>query len=367
MQDRGFADRITDLQLSFLTLFVIMGGNYLIMPRGVVVLAGRDGWLALLLAGAVITLAAGSVVRLQLRFPGQTAVSYNRVLLGPVLGRILSLWLLAHFTLAGSYQVRLLLDSLKLYLLPHTPLEVTLAALLFTSAYAVRHGLNILARLSEVFFPLVVGFLLVIFLLLQVTADYRNLLPVAAQGIKPLALAALSGATLYQGFGHLVFTTAFLHRPQQAVGAVWRGLALVTGLYAFTYAVAVAVLGPDLLAHLLYPPLDLTRALDFPALLFERVEVLMLVVWMLAACLAFSLAFYLVSLGATQLLHLEKHDPVVFLLIPVFYFLARLPEDLAAQEALNRLVRVSFVLLTVTYAVILPVTARLRGRGGSGG
>ncbi|MGB9885770.1 MAG: GerAB/ArcD/ProY family transporter [Moorellales bacterium] len=363
---RGFVDRISDLQLSLLTLFMVMGGNYLIMPRLVVPVAGRDGWLVLLVGGAVVTLAAAVIVRLQLRFPGQTAIAYNQTLLGPLLGRILSLWLLAHFALAASAHLRLLLDSLKMFLLPRTPLEVTLACLLFVSAYAVRHGINALARLAQTFFPLVVGFLAVIFLMFQVTTDYRNLLPVAAGGLRPLALGALTAVAAYQGYGHIVFTMAFLHRPEQAAAAVGRGMLLVTGLYAFTYVVAVASLGPELLGHLLYPVLDLVRALDFPALLFERVEVLMIVVWILAAYLAFSLAFYLVSMGSAQLLHLEKHEPLVYLLVPAFFFLARLPDNLAELEVLSRLARISFLLLSAIYALVLPLVVYLKERGAGG-
>lgn len=357
-----FADRISDLQFSLLAIFAVIGGNYLIMPRLVVDEAGRDGWLALLLGGVVVMLAAGSIARMQMRFPGQTAMAYNEQLLGPIAGRVLSLWLLLHFLVAASTNLRLLTDSIKLFLLPQTPGEVTMATLLFVAAYAVRHGINALARLAQVFFPIVMGFLVVIFLLFQANAEYRNLLPVAAKGWRPLALATLMGFSAYQGYGQMVFTMAFMRRPDQGRRAVWRGLALVTAVYVVTYAVAVAVLGPQQLAGLIYPILDLMRALDFPALLFERVEVLMVVVWLLAAYMSLAIAFYLVSLGSMQLLRLEKHDPLVFMLLPAFYLLARLPANLTELEQLSRVILASFILLSLIYAALLPAVAFFKGR-----
>lgn len=360
---REFADRISDLQLSLLTAFAVAGGNYLVMPRLVVHTAGRDGWLTLLLAGLFIALAAGSIARLQLKFPGRTAVAYNEALLGAFFGKVLSLWLLLHFLVAASAQLRLVTDSIKFFLLPQTPPEVTMGTMLFVAAYAVRHGINALARLAQVFFPIVFVFLVLIFLLFQTSVDYHNLLPIAAQGWRPLALGTLAALGAYQGYGQMVFTMAFLHRPDQGAGAVWRGLALVAAVYTVTYIIAIAVLGPQHLAGLLYPILDLTRALDFPALLFERAEILMIVVWLLAAYLGLAIAFYLVALGSMQLLHLEKHDPLVYLLLPAFFCIARVPANLTELEQLGRWVLLSFVLLSLTYAVLLPVVAFfLRGR-----
>jgi spore germination protein len=341
---------------------MVMGGNYLVMPRAVVSWAGRDGWLALLLGGLLVMLAAGSIARMQRRFPGKTAVIYNHELLGPVLGRALSVWLIVHFTLAASGNLRLLVDSIKLFLLPQTPAEVTMGLMVFVAAYAVRHGINVLARLTQVFFPILVGFLVLILLLFQVNADYRNLLPVGAEGWRPLALGTLAGLSVYQGYGNIVFTMAFLRRPEEGVRAVWRGLGIVVGFYVVTYTLAIAVLGPQHLEQLLYPVLDLMRALDFPALLFERIEVLMIVVWILAGFMSLATAIYLASLGVTQLLGLEKHDPLVYLLLPAFFILARTPANFTGLMRLSRLVLVSFVLLSLIYAVILPAVAYFRGR-----
>jgi spore germination protein len=359
---REFVDRISDLQFSLLTVFAVMGGNYLVMPRLVVREAGRDGWLALLLGGILVMLAAGSIARMQARFPGQTAMAYNEQLLGTLLGKGLNLWLLVHFLVAASAQLRLLTDSIKLFLLPQTPPEITMGTMLFVAAYAVRHGINALARLTQVFFPIVLGFLVIIFFLFQTSTDYHNLLPVAAEGWRPLALGTFVALASYQGYGQMIFTMAFLRRPDQGARAVWRGLALVVALYVVTYVIAVAVLGAQHLKGLIYPILDLMRALDFPALLFERVEVLMVVVWLLASYMGLATILYVVSLGSMQLLRLEKHDPLVYLILPAFFLLARVPANLTGLEQLTRLILVSFVLLSLIYAIFLPIIAYFRGR-----
>lgn len=354
-------DRISSIQLSLLTIFAIMGSNYLVMPR-MVASAGGDGWLALIVGGVLSVLVAVSITRNQLRFPGETLAQYPQKLVGPFLGKLIALWVAAEFVLMAAAGLRLQADTIKLFLLNQTPMDVIMVIMLFTAAYAVLNGIQALARLSQVFFPLILALLIFIFLLLQTSAKYQELLPVASGGWRPLASASFLSWGAYIGFGHIGLTMAFLQKPRQGTMAIVRGQSAVILIYVVTYILAVAVLGVKQLQGLLFPVPDLVRAIEFPVFRIERAEGFMLVVWLLASYMALIIGFWGVALILSQVFGFNKHEPLVYPLLPLIFILARIPANPLGLQVIGGLIFVSAILLAFIFGAILPAIAFFKER-----
>lgn len=342
-------DRISSVQLTLLVALAIIGTHYLGMPGMLARAAGRDGWLSLLAGAAVAGLGVWAVVRLDRCYPDKTVMQYNPMAFGRLLGAFLNVWLLAHFTLAAAFGLRFFGDVLKLFLFDRTPLEVIMIAMLFTAAYAVRHGVNVLARLAEVFFPIVILFWGITMLFLQAQADYVNLLPVIAQGLKPVMSGLFPGYIIFQGYGLLLFILPLLHDPRSAGRAALGGITIALFIYLVTFAGAVGIFGAQHLTLLVYPVVDLVRALTLPEMIIERQEILLLTVWMLVSFLALTVAFYVVSFGASQVLGLKDFSPMVYLILPFIYLAAILPANVAQVLSFSRVLGGSFVLLSAIY------------------
>ncbi|TDA68561.1 MAG: hypothetical protein D9V47_07295 [Clostridia bacterium] len=342
-------DRIASIQLTLLVAMTAIGTHYLAMPGFVARAAGRDGWLSLLAGAAVAGLGVWAVASISRRFPDKTVVQYNPALFGRIPGVFLNIWLLAHFTLAAAFGLRFFGDVLKLFLFDRTPLEVIMIAMLLTAAYAVRHGVNVLARLAEVFFPVVIPFWGITMFFLQMQVDYANLLPVMDQGLKPVARGIFPGYMVFQGYGLMLFITPLLQDSSQAMRAALGGIAITLFIYLVTFTGAVGIFGAQHLTLLIYPVVDLVRALTLPEMIIERQEILLLSVWILVSFLALAVAFYLVSFGASQVLGLKEFSPMVYLVLPLVYLAAILPPNAAQVIALSRMLGGSFVLLSAIY------------------
>lgn len=342
-------DRIISVQVTLLVALVVVGTHYLAMPGMVARAAGRDGWLSLLAGAAVAALGVLAVTSIGRSFPDKTVVEYNPAVFGRIPGIFLNIWLLAHFTLAAAFGLRFFGDVLKLFLFDRTPLEVIMIAMLFTAAYAVRHGANVLARLAEVFFPIVLLFWGITMVFLHTQADYANLLPVMGQGLKPVIGGIFPAYAIFQGYGLILFFLPLLQDPGAALRSVMGGIALALVIYLVTFVGAVGMFGAQHLGLLVYPVVDLVRAMRVPEMIVGRQEILLLTVWILVSFLSLSVSFYLVSFGASQMFGLKEFSPLVYLVLPLVYLVAILPANAAQVVILGRVLDLSFVLLSGIY------------------
>lgn len=356
-------DQITPVQLATFIFLVIIGTHFLVMPRLVAAAGGRDGWLALVGGAAIALGMVGVLVKLGRRFPGQTVIQYNTSLYGRIFGNILSIWLMVHFTLAASFGLRFFGDMLKLFLFDRTPLELIMLLILFTAAYAVRHGLNVLVRLAEVFTPIVLVFVAITLVVLQLQMDYRNLLPVMARGIMPVGRALFPGYFVFQGYGLLFFALPLVADSRQSFRSAAAALGVALVLYLSIFAGAIGIFGPQQLSLLIYPTVDLARALEIPEMIIERQEILLLTVWILVNFISVAGSFYAVSVGASQLLGLREFSPLVYLVLPLIYLGAILPQNVAQVSLAQRILAGSFIALSVVYLAGFGLSY-LRPKGG---
>jgi len=233
-------------------------GHVVILPLMLDV-AGRDGWISILLALPFGILFAGAVYRLRLMFPEPDFMAAFRRETGPWLVVPLRILLAAYLLFLSAYSLASVTDMVHIAFLPDTPLWMLVAWFMLFCFYAIIRGIRSIA---------LVGTLLGIVSLVtghSVTAmatprkELSNLLPVLEFGITGPLIGTLVLCSIWV---EMLFLLALPVEnfgekrtfPLWIVGVLLNGLMMMSTLTG-----AVMIFGFGQADEFTYPALETVR------------------------------------------------------------------------------------------------------------
>ncbi len=301
--------RISYNQLVLLLILMVAATAVLFVPTITAREAGSDGWISLMIPATLFgVLVVLVVTALGGCFPRQTVFEYLPHLLGPA-GKVVGMAYVFFFLHITSIMVREFADFLVAAFLPETPIIVFSGALVLVCAYGVRLGLEVLGRSAEWVGVLFLGSIGLILLLLLPEFRSKNLLPVMGEGVKPVLRGALAPSAWRGEVVVLLILMPYLNFPGEArkaglvaVGALGMLLTLVT-------VMGVGVLG-GMTAVESFPFFAMARYISVGQFL-DRVEAMILVIWVAGGVVKVTAFYYLAVLGAAQTLNLNDYRPLV--------------------------------------------------------
>lgn len=308
MREEG---RISNWQFFMLIMAFLIGTSTLIMPVGP---AKQDAWISYLLTGALGVSAAYFYTSLGLRFPKETPFQYAPRILGKVLGtffNILFLWYAFHLA------ALLLLYFSELYVIAimvTTPLIVFIGIMAMLAAWAVRSGLETLARLAELLTPFLIATIIMLNILTLVTPElprWENLFPILAEGVVPIIRGVLPAFAF--PFGETVFFLVFipfLTSPRKSHRPFTLAVILINLLLTSVLIRNIIVLGPFEASRVNFPSLTTIQLINIGDFL-QRMDPLIIFIWTFGVFLKLTVVFYVFTLGTSQILGLKDYRPLV--------------------------------------------------------
>ena len=321
-------DRISTVQATVTVASTIIGVGILTLPRTATEAMGTpDAWASVLLGGIMAMAVGYIIIKLNQRFPGKTLYQYSDLIVGRPLGIIFSLMLVLHFIVFAGFEVRMLAELVRTYLLKKTPIEVIIITFLGAGTYLVVGGINPLVRLMEAYFPIIIFLSAVIISLGFMEIEVDNLRPVLAQGFKPLITGVKATVFSYTGYESMLILTAFMKKRHQAVKTVLIGVSIPMILYTVIVIVVVGALTVEEVKTLTWPLATLSVEIELPGGIIERFEVVFIVLWILIIYTSFVVPYYLSGLGLGQLFKRDV-NPFMYGLLPAIYLVAMSPSDI---------------------------------------
>jgi spore germination protein KB len=359
--------KIDSKQAILLLISLVLPTAILTAPAITVKQAAQDAWLSIIVATMVGLLIAGLVTGLSLRFPGKTLLEYAEEILGRLPGKMVGLLYIWWFLHGNA----LILDEYASFLcsalMPDTPVIVFFLFVTVVAALAVYSGLEVLSRFNQLFLPLVLGLLLVVFFLAAKDMEVTRLLPVFDKD----AAAILKGAVIPASwFGEIVIFALlipFLDRAEEAPRVAVTAI-LICGLYLLIcILVVVMIFGPHVSARWIFPTFNAIRVVSIANFL-ERLESIAIAVWMFGGFAKIGIFYYAAALSSAQWLELKDYRPLVAPVGVVLVALAALCRNIV--ELLNFLATAwppyALGLFEAGIPLLLLVVARARGKGGRG-
>ena len=298
--------KITGYQLTLMIIGFLIGSSTIVSP----VQDGRDAWLVFVISwggGCALIFVYATIALLH---PGKTLVEILKVCFGKTVGTILALLYIGYFIHLAALVCRNFGFFLTTTSYPRTPEIYIISLLVLVSIYTLKKGLQVLGRATEIFVPILLVFLLVLFVALINQFDFGVFFPLLEDGLRII---------LKDSFGLLTFpfgeTVVFLmifsaldnrkNVRQAALFAVGAG-----GFLLFMSMVRdLMVLGPELLKRVYFPPTISAKLIPIISL-----DPLIGTNLLIAGGVKITVCLYAATAGITQVFRLDNDK---YLAIPV--------------------------------------------------
>lgn len=300
--------RISPSQLYFMMLAFMAGSAALLIPGRA---AGHDQWLTSLLSMAEGLPVALLYTGLALRLRDKTMIEAAPEVLGRWSGKVAAALFVGYIAHLGSLVLSDYTGFVTSVILPKTPPAIVAIILVVVCAFAVRGGLEVIARCSVVLVPVILTIVLFDSVLMLNTAKLSRLLPV--MDVPPSAFLASAHAIASFPLNETVAFAAIIPfvagRQHTKYLTVTSAIASGAAMIAFTAARVYAVIGPEA-GTATYPLYSAVSMINVGQIL-TRFEVAVFVNVLTMGFIKITVLLYGVSVGISQLLGLRDYRPLV--------------------------------------------------------
>jgi spore germination protein KB len=342
---------INVLQLTMLIITVVGIQDHVIITPALLESAGRDSWVAVLLAGAVVLIWLGMVYFIMKRTKQANLVFWISKHVGKIPAMVVILLICVDLFIGVFVTLKDTSDWTNASYLISTPnfvIELSIVALCFFGAYA---GIEAIAIANGILLPVVVLLGHLVMLGNMPRKDYTFLFPVLQNGLEPL----LKGM-LYAGSGFVeVLAVLFL---QHHLKSSMRFLPLfLTGciLILLTFGPitgAIAAFGPEIAQQLRYPAFEQWRLLILAAGYIDKADFLSIYQWLTGTFIRISVGLFLI----VEILNLSRKKTWALISLSlILLILSQIPiSDIEFWRLLyNILLPVSFGIMFIISLLLL--------------
>lgn len=349
---------LSDFQWASVVICTILGGGIITLPRTVAEVAGRDGWISIILAGLLAWLMAVLIWLLCRKFPTKTLPEFSILILGKPLGIIVSVLYALYAVSIGGMALRIFTELAKTWVIIWTPMPVFLLSVLLPVVYISRLGAVSLGRMMENIIYITFGVLLV-WLVPLGEFNALNLRPIGAEGISAIASAVPEAIFAFLGFEVMLVFFPFIINRNKVLRVTIIALGVVTALYVGNIIFTYGVLGVEHTLVQTWPLMNYLRVGTLP--IMQRVDNLVLFLWTAQMMAVVAIQYYASTFTMATLTKRSKHDLWVLVMWPLVYLAAILPGSLSEVFMLGDLVSRWGGLAIVGIVILLLVAAKVRG------
>jgi len=358
-------DIISPYQIAVIIIMTVISVGVFSIAADAVKAAETDGWLAVALAGVINILAVLIIVKLNSRFPGKTFAEYSQIVIGTILGKAVTFLFAVYLILVIAYVTRSFTEVIKMFLLFRTPTELIMLSLIFVCTYIVRGGIECIGRINELLFPILFIPFFIVLMFGFPLMDFSNLRP-AFQTPPAKILTSIPALIFnFEGIEVILFYIGFMKDPKKAKKPAVIAVLFITLFLVMITVFCIAAFGKNAAALFIWPLVSYIRAISLPGLFIERLDGVILSLWMLTVFTTIVSAYYIVSYSISKVVGTKEHKQYVLPLAIVIYYFALQPDSLAELYRWGGAI-FPYAITTFLYAVpiILLFIARLRKLGG---
>lgn len=296
--------KISNIQLGLLIIGFLYGNVGIL---NAVFIVRRDAWLATILTLIVGLIMVTVYLHISRLNPGKSLIGILQGCFGKVIGTfIASLYLFTYFHLA-SMNLRGMGDFMTTVTYPETPLPFILTLMLSVIFYAVKSGIDIIGRISEILVPVILLLILLMTFSMVTVHDFGAFLPFMENGAA--AFFKDTAGIITFPYGDLfAFLSIYPYLNDQNSKFKATYIAVISAGILFLIIVVrnIVVLGPNII-------LNTTFSADVIAKLIPgiSIEPLVDIILLITGGLKISVFLYVVAKGVAEIFNIEDYKPLV--------------------------------------------------------
>jgi spore germination protein KB len=294
--------RVQALMLGISSITVT--GHLLFIPV-IINHAGRDCWLAVIAALLPAMLIGYVVASLAKLYPGLSLVEYVQRIVGKWAGKLLALLFLFFFFHDAALSIRGFGEFFTSAITPRTPILIYHAAIVILAVYAVRNGIEVLARTNAIFLCTMIPVGLTASIFTHKDKDYSNFLPILENGFGPAMMGALNLVGLYSTFLVLAMVFPYVNKQAKLKRASIVTMIILVVMFLGPVTGPVALFGGERSMGLSFPTFQMLRDIQVAEL--QRLDILAIYLWSLGSFSKIALFLFAVTRGLAQLLKVDDY------------------------------------------------------------
>lgn len=297
--------KITPLQALMLGISSITVTGHLLFIPVIINHSGRDSWIALLLA-TVPSIALGFLVAaLTVRYPGQTLVEYSQAIMGKWLGKCIALLFILYFFHDASLSIRGFGEFFTTAVTPRTPIMVYMVCIVLLSVYAVRNGLEVMARTNQAFLILMMIIGVVASVITHKDKDYHNFLPILEHGMKPIFTGMVTITSLFSTIFVLSMIFPFINHTDKLRRSSMITMIVLVLMFLGPLTGIVAIYGAERAMGLYFPSFQTLRDIEVGQL--QRLDIVGIMLWSMGSYAKISTFLFATIVGVAQIFNLKEY------------------------------------------------------------
>ncbi|MBC7105421.1 MAG: endospore germination permease [Firmicutes bacterium] len=305
--------QISGPQATFLVIGIILPTAILFLPAFASEAARQNAWIVPWVALPQGVAALALAWTLSKNFPGMTPAQYAAPLLGKVAGKIVAVLLILYVFIPAAVILREFAEFIVIAFLPSTPPLVLAGLVGLLSAYCIRGGLEVVARVATLVMILILASFFLILLLVLNMVDFHNLQPWTEVRLRDLVRGALPPGAWMGEVTFAAYFLPFVYPPRTGFTACLAGLVIITLVLSVNAAFTTAVFGASD-ARLIFPFFELARQVNI-ADFITRIDAVIMVVWVAGNFVKFTVWLYVGTLATAQMLNLRDYRPLLLPLV----------------------------------------------------
>ncbi|GAB6099678.1 GerAB/ArcD/ProY family transporter [Halanaerocella petrolearia] len=357
--------KITERQFSAIIINTVIGVGILFLPRSVVRFSDTGSTLAVVLATLIFLFNLLVIIKLGLRFPRDNIFEYMPKILGKIVGKLIGLFFIVYWFVSVALGIRAFSELLVTAILPTTPLEIIMISMLMIVTYLARKDIQVIGRVNELYTLILIIPLLVLAVTSFGHGETVQVFPLF-RGYNSLNILKGSISAYFSLLGFEIITIFIPHITTKKLTLEYglKGWIIPSCIVVIIMLACLAVFGAFELKNLVWPTFELIKSTHFFSLLFERLEVAFITIWVIAIFTTASNLLYGLSIGAAQILNLDDNRTLIAPLLPILYLVALAPRNTYELFNLIDIMSLIGIVLTTIIPLILLILSIIRGQRG---
>jgi spore germination protein KB len=292
MIERG---RITAMQMAIMMYPTILATAILLVPAITAKHAKQDMWFSPVWASLIGFLTVYITYKLHKLYPKETIVEYSELILGRIPGKIIGLVYILFYLHVNGLVIREYGEFVVGTFLQRTPMLAVAGILILVCAFAVRGGVEVIARSAEICVPVVCLLLLLLLVLGAKDLDPKNMFPVFEEGIMPSFKGSVVPQSWFSEFILITFLLPYL--TDKVKGMKWGMLSVLAVMLTMVMTnIQALFLFGEITASLAYPLIVASRYISVADFL-EHLESIVMAIWVAGTFIKITVFYYAIVVG----------------------------------------------------------------------
>jgi len=297
--------RISNNQIFSIFFVAIASCAYILCPKIVADIAANNGWLAVLasfLPGILI-------IYIYIYILKKSSRSFPLMLedhLGRIAGKLLGLTYVFIFLLSSIMSLRSFVSFAESTTSPGIPVSVLITLMLLPAFYAVRSGIVVFARVSEVIFFLFLPLLVLMMILGTQGADCKNLMPFGYVSFRNFINASFQPLWHIGSFFIILTLSYFSNNRSKIPRMLFLSLLLFIVLASLMSLVSIIGQGAALTAALTFPLFTIARATSIGGFI-KNIEIIFISLFIAGIFVSISIHWFMACYTCQQVFQLKDY------------------------------------------------------------